>query len=268
MTLGEFATVAIAAAVALAFVMSAGFAVQRVTRNSGWIDVTWSFGVGAVGAVVALLPFGPHGVSLRQMLVASLSAAWCLRLGAHIAGRTRTAADDPRYRALIEQWGDDAPRRLFFFLQSQAAVGWLLVMSILLAARHPAPGLRVQDWLGLAIWLVGVGGAALADRQLRKFRSNPNNHGKVCEVGLWHWSRHPNYFFEWVAWCSYAVIALDLTGAYWQGWLALAAPVCMYWVLVHASGIPPLEAHMLKSRGELFRRYQARTSAFVPWPRG
>jgi steroid 5-alpha reductase family enzyme len=231
------------------------------------VDVFWSFGVGGVGCVGALMPLGSEWPQSRQWLVVGLAGAWCLRLGLHIASRTRAAGDDPRYRALIEQWGSDAPCRMFCFLQAQAAVGLVLVLSIILAAHNPDPNLRIQDVLGLVIFGVAIAGEAAADRQLRAFRADPAQRGKVCDAGLWRWSRHPNYFFEWLSWVAYPIIAIDFAGHNPFGWLAIAAPVCMYWVLVYVSGIPPLEEHMLRSRGEMFRTYQQRTSAFFPLPR-
>lgn len=74
-------------------------------------------------------------------------------------------------------------------------------------------------------------------------------------------------FFEWLSWFSYPLIAVDLTGSNPYGWLALLAPACMYWILVHVSGIPPLEKHMVESRGEKFRAYQRITRPFVPLPK-
>ena len=105
-----------------------------------------------------------------------------------------------------------------------------------------------------------------ADRQLKAVRADPDSRGKVCTAGLWGLSRHPNYFFEWLGWVAYPVIAISLAGDWSLGWLSLIGPVLMYWLLVHVSGIPPLEVHMLKSRGEAFKRYMARTSAFFPLP--
>jgi steroid 5-alpha reductase family enzyme len=113
---------------------------------------------------------------------------------------------------------------------------------------------------------MAIAGAALADHQLRRFRASPANRGKVCDAGLWRWSRHPNYFFEWLGWIAYPLIAIDITGGYPLGWVAIAGPICMYWLLRHVSGVPPLEEHMLRSRGDAYRRYQARTSAFFPLP--
>ena len=121
--------------------------------------------------------------------------------------------------------------------------------------------------LGIALLVGALAGEAVADWQLRRFKSDPANRGQICEDGLWSLSRHPNYFFEWLCWLAYPLIAIDLSGANPLGWLALLAPACMYWVLVYVSGIPPLEEHMLRSRGAEFRAVQARTRPFFPFPK-
>ncbi len=100
---------------------------------------------------------------------------------------------------------------------------------------------------------------------MHRFASTPGNKGKICEAGLWGWSRHPNYFFEWLIWVAYALFAIAGFGWGW-GWLAWLGPLIMYGVLVYASGIPPTEEHMLKSRGDAFRDYQRRVSKFFPLP--
>ncbi len=266
MSLIQLTSAGLFVATALSAIMALAWFVQRQTGNSGWIDVTWSLGVGGAAFIAAAWPMGQGWPHWRQMGVAVLAVAWCLRLGFHIATRTRAATDDPRYRNLMIQWGKDAARRMFWFLQSQAAVGIVLALSIVLAAQNPNPNLRVQDWIGLLILLAAIVGEAIADRQLRAFKSDPTNRNAICDVGLWRWSRHPNYFFEWLSWLAYPIIALDFAGHNSYGWLSLAAPICMYWILVHVSGIPPLEDHMLRSRGEAFRAYQKRTRAFLPLP--
>ncbi len=266
MTLIQFTIATIFVAAALSSIMALPWFVQRKTGNSGWIDVTWSLGIGGVAFIAAAWPLGQDWPHWRQMVVAVLAVSWCLRLGMHIATRTRAATDDPRYRNLQNQWGTDAARRLFWFLQSQAAVGIILALSIVLAGQNPNPNLRLQDLIGLVILLAAIVGEAIADRQLRAFKSDPANRNAICDVGLWRWSRHPNYFFEWLLWLAYPIIAIDFAGHNPYGWLSLAAPICMYWILVHVSGIPPLEDHMLRSRGEAFRAYQKRTRAFLPLP--
>jgi steroid 5-alpha reductase family enzyme len=203
----------------------------------------------------------------RQLVVAALAAGWSLRLGLHIGARSRGIADDPRYRDLNSQWGDDAPRQMFWFLQTQAWVGAVLAISIALAAHNPAPAPRVQDAIGVLLLLGAIIGETVADHQLRMFKARTNDRKAICDKGLWSLSRHPNYFFEWLGWVSYPLIAIDLSGVNPYGLLTLAAPVIMYWVLVHVSGIPPLEAHMIQSRGDAFRAYQRRTRAFFPFPK-
>jgi steroid 5-alpha reductase family enzyme len=245
--------------------MAAAWSLQQKTGRSGWVDVTWSLGVGAVGFVAALWPVSSDAALCRQVLVAALVACWSLRLGLHIVGRNRRTGDDPRYRQLIADWGTDAPRRMFIFLQAQAVVGVILVISVMLAAHFPGESLRPQDVLGVALLFAAVAGESIADRQLRAFASDPANRGAVCNVGLWRYSRHPNYFFEWLVWLAYPVIAIGPDNP--TGWLSLAAPACMYWVLVRVSGIPPLEQHMLRTRGQAFVRYQNETSPFFPLPR-
>jgi len=253
--------------VALSAVMAVAWRVQLTTGNTGWIDVFWTFGLGAIAIIACLVPLSddpwPHS---RQIMVAILVAAWSLRLGWHILMRTNTVGDDPRYRQLITQWGTDAARQMFWQLQKQAAVSLVLAISTVLAAQNPNPGLRAQDVLGLAILIAAIVGEAASDHQLRQFKVDPANRNSVCDVGLWRWSRHPNYFFEWLCWLAYPLIAIDLAGVNPYGWLAVLAPACMYWVLVYVSGIPPLEEHMLRSRGETFRAYQRRTRAFFPFP--
>lgn len=271
MTLAQFAVAVIAIAATLSLAMSLAWAAERATGNSGWIDTGWTFGLGAVGVLCALVPFAaaPFESAPRRMLVAIAVSAWAMRLGVHIASRTTAISDDPRYAALRKNWGpQQASRQMWLLAQKQALVSIPLALSIFLAARNPAPALRLQDLLAAPIFAVAIAGEAIADRQLREFRRAAPARSAICDAGLWRWSRHPNYFFEWLGWFGYAVIAVDFTGAYPWGWLALAGPACMYWLLVHVSGIPPLEEHMLRTRGDAFRAYQARTSAFFPRPPG
>jgi steroid 5-alpha reductase family enzyme len=149
-------------------------------------------------------------------------------------------------------------------LQKQAWVSIPLAASMILAAHVPAAGLRFQDALALLVMTVGIVGESLADHQLRLFRADPANEGRVCDRELWSLSRHPNYFFEWVIWFGFPIFAFETS--FPLGWLAWLAPACMYWLLLYVSGIPPLEEHMLLGRGDAFRAYQRKVSAFFPWP--
>ncbi len=250
----------------LSIAMAVAWAIARQPGQSGWTDAIWSFAIGGAGVIAALVPIG-GAPSVRQWVVAALVAAWSLRLGLHIAVRSSKHGDDPRYAALRREWGDSFDKQLFLFLQIQAAAALLLVVSIMLAARNPAQGLVWSDVAGALILVISVLGEGLADQQLTRFRQDPANKGAVCDTGLWALSRHPNYFFEWLSWVAYAVIAIGPGGAFGWSWMALSGPAFMYLLLVHVSGIPPLEAHMLRSRGDKFRAYQGRVRAFFPFPK-
>ncbi|MDR6632086.1 steroid 5-alpha reductase family enzyme [Phyllobacterium sp. 1468] len=255
----------VAAALALCLIMAAAWQMQRASGNDGWADVFWSFGVGMVGVGTVLL--AAEKVSpARPTLVASLLTLWSLRLGGHILSRTLKSDDDPRYAKLRKQWGKAAARRMFVFLQSQALAGVVLVICVYIAARRPGSHLDFFDYCGALIMLVALTGETVADWQLKRFGNDPSNRGKICDEGLWRWSRHPNYFFEWLGWISYVLIATGPGGGYSYGWITLAAPVLMYGLLRHVSGVPPLEEHMLATRGKAYRDYQRRTSIFFPFP--
>ena len=267
----QFAIVFIAVSAALSAVMSGAWLAWRGTKNSGWVDAIWTFGLGAIGVVAALTPFLLFAeLTARQAILAVLIALWSARLGLHIAQRTAGVTDDPRYARLLRDWGVNAPKQMFWLLQKQALVSIPLALAMALAAFNPLPGLRLQDWLGVLVLLIGIGGEAISDFQLRRFCADPANQNHICSAGLWGWSRHPNYFFEWFGWLAYPLFAIDFGGGHaWPypwGFAALAGPLCMYLLLVHVSGIPPLEAHMLERRHDEFRAYQARTNAFFPAP--
>ena len=254
-------------AIALFLMLAMSFAWWLATRSgqSGYVDTVWSFATGLAAVAAALAPL-EEGTSTRSWVVAGLIALWAGRLGLHILARTRQGGDDPRYAALKREWGAQANQRLFLFLQIQAGAGLVLVLCAMAAARNPLPFGQIGDYLGIGVALAALAGEGVADRQLAQFRADPANRGKICDAGLWGTSRHPNYFFEWMGWLAYPLIAIDLSGTYPWGWAALAGPAMMYWLLVHASGIPPTEAHMLRSRGEAFRAYQRRVNAFWPGP--
>ena len=253
-------------AAGLALAMVAGWAFQRARDNGGWTDVFWTFGTGLAGAAVALYPLGGSSASPRQWLVAALVVIWSSRLGLHIALRVASSPEDARYVTLRSDWGAAFQRTMALFLPAQAIISIPLLASIMLAARNPARGLGVLDLIGVAVLAAAVVGEGLADRQLDAFKAHPANRGRVCDVGLWRWSRHPNYFFEWLGWLAYPIIAFDPSGAWPLGAVALAGPLAMFVILNFATGLPPLEAHMLRTRGEAFRDYQRRTSAFFPLP--
>ncbi|MEF8793086.1 DUF1295 domain-containing protein [Thiohalorhabdus sp.] len=233
---------------------------QWRSRNAGIVDVAWAAGVAvlAVGYAVA----GEAGDPARRLLIAVMAGLWGLRLAGYLARRVSAEAEDGRYRALREAWGKRTQPYMFLFFQIQALWAVMFSLPILIAARNPAPGPAWYDWLGVAIWVLALGGESLADRQLARFRRDPANRGGVCQQGLWRYSRHPNYFFEWLHWWAY--VAMGLAGPF--GWVTLAGPAVMLFFLLKVTGVPPTEARALESRGEAYRAYQRTTNAFFPGP--
>jgi steroid 5-alpha reductase family enzyme len=121
--------------------------------------------------------------------------------------------------------------------------------------------MSVFEWLGAIVWLVALAGESIADSQLKSFKSRPVNKGKVCQIGLWRYSRHPNYFFEWLIWVAYFVFALASP----FGSLSILCPLLMLYFLFKVTGIPATEEQAIRSKGEAYCNYQRSTSVFVPW---
>jgi steroid 5-alpha reductase family enzyme len=253
--------------VALLATMACAWLFQRAMNNVGWVDVFWTLGTGLAGVALSLWPLAGAAPTARQCLVAALALIWALRLGLFVAIRVaRSPEEDSRYADLRQQWGARFQATLLPFVLIQAPVALLLALAIMLAARDPRPELGVQDLAGALILAAAIAGESLADEQMRRFKASGPPKGAINDKGLWAWSRHPNYFFEWLGWLAYPVISSGVHGGYFIGWAAWGAPILMYLVLDRGTGVPPLEAQMLKSRGDAFRDYQSRTSRFFPWP--
>lgn len=244
-------------------VMVLAWLVQVARRDATLVDVAWTANLGLLAILYAALTEGPVE---RRVLVAVLVGAWSARLALHLTfDRALGKPEDGRYRTLRESFGARANAWFFVFFQAQALLDVVLSIPFVLALLNPAPALGWLEWIGAATWLVAIVGETAADRQLARFKRDPSNKGRTCRAGLWRYSRHPNYFFEWLHWVAYALVALAAP----FGWLALSAPLIMLFLLFRVTGIPATEAHALKSRGQDYADYQRTTSAFVPWfPKG
>jgi len=244
--------------IAAAALMALLWLVQLRTGDAGIVDVAWAAGVGFLSAGFAALS---PGLASRQWMVLAVVLVWALRLAGYVLVRMLTLPEDGRYTALKQQWGSQATWKMFRFYQLQALGVVLFALPILIALRNPEP-LAFLDWIGLLIGLFSIAGESIADWQLSRFRSRPENRGQVCDRGLWRYSRHPNYFFEWLHWWAYVCFAIS----HWPwGTLTLLGPLTMWYLITRVTGIPPTEAQSLKSRGEAYRRYQQTTSPFFPW---
>lgn len=229
-----------------------------LSRRREWelVDSLWALSLGATGAAVAWFADGDPG---RRVLMAALVLAWSGRLGHHLfAGRWRKGIRDGRYSHWTASLGRREKLWMFGFFQLQAlSVALLAVPYIVVAADTRT--LDTFDLASVGVFLVSLAGESRADRTLNRFRLDPANRGRTCREGLWAWSRHPNYFFEWIHWFCYPLLAAGAPAS-WVG------PVVMYGLLTRVSGIPLTEAQALRSRGEDYRDYQRTTSMFFPRP--
>jgi steroid 5-alpha reductase family enzyme len=244
----------------VAAVMFALWLLGLRNHNFSYVDIGWSANFALLGAFYALLA---PGYLPRRALIAAMFAVHGLRLGWHLAKRIIGEPEEGRYVQLRKEWGGSGNLNLKFlgFFEFQAALNAFLALPLLIACFNPAPQFQPLEIAGGVLFLIAISGESVADAQLAAFKRNPANKGGVCEAGLWHYSRHPNYFFEWLIWIAYAVFALASP----HGWIALAMPVLMLHFLINVTGLKATEEQALRTKGERYRRYQARTSGFIPW---
>ena len=248
--------------VTVALVLAAktfAWALQLRTRNAGLVDAIWAWTLGGLAVVYAVLGTAPPEL---RLLLGLMGGLWGLRLGWHLWVRNHGKPEDWRYARFREQWGAKANRNMFWFFQFQNLFTLMLSASafLIVAYRSDSPSVAAM-LLAVVIAGVSVFGESLADRQMERFRRNPANKGRVCRDGLWRYSRHPNYFFECVHWLAYVPLAIS---APW-GWLSLAAPLVMAFLLLKMSGVPLLEAEMAQ-RKKGYAEYVRTTSVLIPWP--
>ncbi len=237
------------------------WAASLILRNASIVDIFWGPGFGVVSLVYFALT--PDGYQPRKLLILALVLVWGLRLGLHIGWRGRAKGEDYRYAAWREASGRGWWWKSFFqvFLL-QGLLLWL-ISTPLLAAQYAAQPqvLTIFDVLGLLVWLAGFCFEAIGDWQLARFRSNPDNAGKVLRNGLWRFTRHPNYFGDALLWWGYWLVALSTP----FGLLTTFAPLIMTFLLMRVSGVTLLERRLRKSKTG-YADYVETTNAFFPGP--
>lgn len=236
------------------------YGLARRIDNYGIVDIAWSYAFAALAVYYALLAPGWPG---RKALITAMAVFWSLRLGTHLYRRVmgHHPVEDGRYVQLRKDWAGNFAPKMFGFFQLQAASVVLLGVAFFIACLNPSPRLHPLEIAGAILWVLALAGESIADRQLAAFKHDPANKGKVCGVGLWRYSRHPNYFFEWLIWVAFFAFALASP----FGWAAIVGPASILYLLLRVTGIPLTEEQSLRSRGDAYRRYQQTTSAFVPW---
>jgi steroid 5-alpha reductase family enzyme len=239
--------------------MAALWVVQVRIHDASHVDVAWAVLIACAAILYALLADGDLA---HRVLAAALASIWGFRLAGYLyVNRIRGKEEDGRYQSLRAKWGSSADARFFVFFQMQALFVVFFSLPFALIALDPSSGFGVVVWMGMAVWAIGNAGAIASDRQLARWRGNPENEGKTARSGLWSWSRHPNYFFEWVTWCGNALVATTAP----LGWIAWSVPAALLFLLLRVTGIPATEAQARRSRSD-YAEYQRTTSSFVPLP--
>lgn len=250
----------IAGAVVLLVVFTITWLVQLKTKNAAIVDPIWSFSF----PLLSLLYFFLGDKSQYKIVFVAMIVIWGSRLGIHLLTRVlKEEHEDVRYTALRKEWGDKQDLLMLRFYYFQAILALVLSIPFALVMNDPDVQLSVFEITGVVIWIIAVVGESTADAQLKSFKSDPKNKGKVCDRGLWYYSRHPNYFFEWLIWVSFFVFALGSP----YGYISIICPVAMLYFLLKVTGIPYTEIQSVKSKGQAYIEYQRTTSAFVPLPK-
>lgn len=251
-----FAKLIVINLIAVLSYMTLWFGVSRWRKQLNVVDVAWGGGFALVAWLVAAQQ--PSG---RSWLIAVLVSLWALRLVSHLARRVLKGGEDPRYKELSAKWRGHFWLRAFvsvFVLQGLLVV--LISLPVTMAAGRQLDGLTWLSIVGTVIWAIGFMVEGMADRQLRTFIGQPANRGKVMDRGLWHYSRHPNYFGELTQWWGIGLIALQAS----YGWIGLAGPLTLTLLLLFVSGVPMIENR--RKADPAYRAYMRRTSRLVPLP--
>ena len=237
--------------------MTALHVVALLRHDNSIADVAWGPGFILVAWSTLLLD---GSFSLRQLVASLLVLIWGLRLSVRIYLRNRGKDEDERYRRWREEWGESFAIRSYlqvFILQGGVLL--LNIAPILFINTYESGDLGCLDLLGVFLWVIGFGFESVADRQLDRFVKNPDNRGKIMDRGLWHYTRHPNYFGEVTMWWGIYIMALSVP---W-GWASIIGPLTISYIILFVSGVPMTERFM--ENNPAFAEYKRRTSAFIPW---
>ena len=229
----------------------------RAIKNNGIVDIFWAYNFLVIAIIIWFLA---DGYEPRKNVVCLLAALWSLRLGYYLTIRvgSHLKEEEGRYKKLREEWNET---KFFFFFQMQALSNVMLAVPFFIIASNPEPHMSITEYIGAGMWCLGIIGEGLSDFQLKQFKKDPSNKGKVCQSGLWNYSRHPNYFFQFMIWVSVFIFALPSP----YGWISAICPISIGYLIFKVTGIPMTEEQAVRSKGELYKEYQRTTSAFVPW---
>jgi steroid 5-alpha reductase family enzyme len=237
----------------------------RRLNNYSIVDVAWTFGFSLISGYFFVLHYLGEALPQPGLMMAGATLLWSLRLGTHLTLRVfgHLEQEDGRYLKMRQTWGAETPQKMWCFYMLQAFALALLCLPLLSSFPfHTSSELHLWHWIGLGVVISAMLLEGLADAELSAFKKDPANRGKVCSIGLWSWSRHPNYFAEWLVWLGFLLMSYNQV---FFGLPGLLCALLMYHLLTKVTGIPLTEQQLLASKGEAYIAYQAKVSAF--WPR-
>lgn len=231
--------------------------------RAGIVDVAWSFCIALNILIIAWLM--DDALIHVRLFIGIFSSIWFLRLSWHLLHRyLAESEEDRRYANMRSAMGKYQHIGFYIFFMFQAGLAILFTIPMWTLLHVPSPAWSPLTYVFLIIagmvMLIAFLGEVVADQQLFRFKQQKQNAGKTMDQGLWRYSRHPNYFFEWIHWFAYPIIGLA-AGLY-SLWIY---PVMMWLFLYYITGIPFSEQQALKNRGQNYLDYQKRTSMFIPW---
>jgi len=257
--MNPFLSLLLVGLVVAVLMMAVLWLVYRRNGNPAVVDPGWA---GTLAVLALLYAVMGSGHPVHKVLIGLMAGIWGFRLSGYLlVNRVLGGHRDGRYDMLQENWKTGLPWKFFLFFESQALLAVVLSVPFLFVAMNERPDLSLAEYAAFALWMIAIVGETVADQQLKKFKQDPANEGKVCQTGLWNYSRHPNYFFEWLVWVAFFLAAAAAP----DGWLTVYCPALMLYFLFRVTGIPMTEEQSIRTKGEAYREYQRTTSAFVPW---
>lgn len=227
----------------------------RILKNPSVVDVSWSLGLMIAGLIYLNMP--PYHV--RTVLIGLFLMVWALRLALYLwYTRIQKGHVDKRYMELSTHWKISPSLGFFLNFQLQGLLIFIISSVFFLISRSGLVHITLFDFFAFGLIIIGIVGETIADLQLQRFKIA--HKGEVCQSGLWRYSRHPNYFFDWLSWVGFAVFAIQSS----IGYLCLVSPGMLYIIFTHITG-PLTEKGSIHSKGEKYIAYQKQTSMFFPW---
>jgi steroid 5-alpha reductase family enzyme len=262
---GSFGLILAVTAAALLVLQGLTFAVSLIIKKNSVVDTAWGIGI-ALAAVVAFGTSAGHGQAERRYLLLAASVLWGVRLAGYVGWRNHGKPEDPRYKDMLDQATGSknlyALRKVYLL---QAAILWLATVPVQAGMAERAPAGPLATGLlpiaGAVLFAVGFFFESVGDWQLYRFKADPAHQGQVMDRGLWHYTRHPNYFGDFCMWWGLFAIAYGS----WQELPALVAPLLMTFILTRGTGASMTDRRMKAARPG-YVDYIERTSGFIPLP--